>query len=80
VMPAAREQVVRDAWDAYNRGDIEATVAILDPEIVVNSPANMANAGTYHGHEGFLAWMHPTLDLARADARVREPGMPVGDD
>jgi hypothetical protein len=24
--------------------------------------------------------IHPTLELARADARVREPGMRVGDD
>jgi ketosteroid isomerase-like protein len=135
VMPAAREQVVREAWDAYNRGDIEATVAILDPEIVVHAPTDMANAGTYQGHDGFLTWIrqweeawdefattvtavenvgerhvitvmhqtgigrgsgvavemeaawvfeirdrlctymaiHPTLELARADARAREP-------
>ena len=32
--------------------------------------------------DGLCTYMaiHPTLDLARADARVREPAMPVGDD
>jgi ketosteroid isomerase-like protein len=53
----SRVELVQRGWDAYNRGDIEGTVAILDPEIVVHSPVNMANAGTYHGIDGFLAWI-----------------------
>ncbi len=52
-----REQLVRRAWDAYNRGEIEETLAFLDPEIVVESPVSMMNAGTFHGIDGFLGWL-----------------------
>lgn len=51
------EQVVRRGWEAYARGDVDGTLEIFDPEITVVSPVNMANAGTYHGHDGFLAWI-----------------------
>jgi hypothetical protein len=51
------EELVQRGWDAYNRGDIEATLAIFDPEVVVHTTQPMANAGTYHGREGFVRWI-----------------------
>jgi ketosteroid isomerase-like protein len=53
----AREDLVRRAWDAYDRGDIEATLAIFDPAVLIHVPVNMANAGNHHGKEGFVAWL-----------------------
>ncbi len=53
----AREEIVRRAWEAYDRGDIEGTLAIFDPAVVIHVPVSMANAGTYHGKEGFLTWI-----------------------
>jgi ketosteroid isomerase-like protein len=50
-------ELVRRGWDAYNRGDIEGTLAIFDPELVVHTAPPMANAGTYHGKQGFLTWI-----------------------
>jgi ketosteroid isomerase-like protein len=49
--------MLRRGWESYMRGDIEETLATLDPEIVVHAPVTMANAGTYHGRDGFLAWI-----------------------
>lgn len=51
------EALVRRGWDAYNRGDVDATLAIFDPELVVCTAPPMANAGTYHGKQGFLTWI-----------------------
>ena len=52
-----RERLVRRGWDAYNRGDIEGTLAIFDPELTVHVAPPMANAGTYRGRQGFLTWI-----------------------
>jgi ketosteroid isomerase-like protein len=52
-----REALLREGWDAYVRGDIERTLATLDPAVVVHNPVTMANAGTYHGRDGFLTWI-----------------------
>ncbi len=48
---------MRRAWEAYNRGDVEETIAFFDPEFVVETPVSMANPGTYRGLEAFLAWI-----------------------
>jgi ketosteroid isomerase-like protein len=51
------EALVRRGWDAYISGDIEGTLAIFDPGLVVYTAPPMANAGTYYGHEGFVTWI-----------------------
>jgi len=52
-----REALVRRGWDAYGRGEIDGVLAIFDPELVVHTEPPMANAGTYHGRQGFLTWI-----------------------
>jgi uncharacterized protein len=49
--------VVREGFEAFARGGIDAVVPTLDSEIEVHTPAEMANTGTYYGHEAYLAWM-----------------------
>jgi ketosteroid isomerase-like protein len=56
-MTEVAEHLVRDAWAAYNAGDLERTIAAFDPELTVFAPATMANAGTFHGIEGFVRWI-----------------------
>jgi uncharacterized protein len=48
-----RLEIVRTGYAAFNRGDIEASLAVLHPEIewhtyIVPGPGG----GTYHGHDG----------------------------
>jgi ketosteroid isomerase-like protein len=57
MMSEDREALVRRGWDAYNGGDLEGTLAIFDPGLVVHVAPPMANAGTYHGHAGFVTWI-----------------------
>jgi ketosteroid isomerase-like protein len=46
-------ELVRQGYEAFNRGDIEASLSMLDPEIewhtyIVPGPGG----GVYHGHDG----------------------------
>lgn len=47
-------------YDAYSRGDFEASLACLDPEIEFSQPTDEPGGGTFRGHEGvvqaFAAW------------------------
>ena len=56
-------EVVRGAWDAWRRGDIDAVVARCDPEMVWD----MTNFRewpdtTYRGREGFRRFMDEWRD------------------
>jgi ketosteroid isomerase-like protein len=63
----SRENVgfVRAAWEAWERGDMDAIFAFYDPEIVWDQtraePAELS--GLYHGHDGvrrfFREWLAP---------------------
>jgi ketosteroid isomerase-like protein len=57
-----REALLRKGIAAYNRGDTEAVLAMLDPDVEVFTPPELGNAGTFHGHEGYLAWIEAWLE------------------
>ena len=53
-------EVFKRAFDAINRGDAEALVAELDPEVEWHGAILMAMGGTqtvYRGHEGVREWL-----------------------
>jgi ketosteroid isomerase-like protein len=55
--PSARQSeemiaTLRAAYAAFNRGDMDAAVASLDPEIEWSEPQDFPGGGTYHGREG----------------------------
>lgn len=43
---------LREAYAAFNRGDIDAVMKLLDPQIEWSEPAEFPGGGVYHGHEG----------------------------
>jgi hypothetical protein len=43
------------AADAFNRRDLDACLALVDPEVVIESRL-VAMEGAYHGHEGLRRW------------------------
>jgi ketosteroid isomerase-like protein len=55
--PQERLELVRRGFAAYESGDVEATLEMLDPGIVVHASREFLNSGTFHGHEGFLRWI-----------------------
>jgi ketosteroid isomerase-like protein len=54
--------IVRSAVEAFNRGDVEAVLAVASEDIEVYSSRDLANAGRFHGHEGFLQWITQWLE------------------
>jgi len=77
VQPDREEDLalVRAGIEASNRGDIDALLAVFDPEVEFHIAPGLGNAGTYHGHEGFLeglggwleAWDEFTIDSAELE-------------
>jgi ketosteroid isomerase-like protein len=51
-----RVKLIREGFEAWERGDVEETLALYDPEIEVYAPPEIGNPGTFHGIEGFLEW------------------------
>ena len=49
-------EIVRNAYDAYNRAGITAILDFLDPEIEWRNPAESPIAGVFVGHEGVIEW------------------------
>ena len=48
-------EIARQSYDAYVRGDMEASLAIIDPEIEIYDH-DILDAGEYRGLEGMLRW------------------------
>lgn len=55
-MPQDLAGLVESAYDALNRRDLEAFVALSDPEVEVVSLIAESEGGTYRGHEGVREW------------------------
>ena len=52
-MSEAEVEVVRRAGEAYSQRGTDGVVEFLDPEIVWNARADLPDAGTYRGPDGF---------------------------
>jgi ketosteroid isomerase-like protein len=66
-MTDANVEIVRSAYDAFNRGDLEAGARVFDASIEWRTPANFPEAGTWRGEEevrrGFAELTEPWDDL-----------------
>jgi ketosteroid isomerase-like protein len=49
-------ELARRAADAVNRRDLDALLALTDPEVVAVPRTLGVEGGTYHGHEGIRTW------------------------
>jgi ketosteroid isomerase-like protein len=69
-------ELVKRAVDAINRGDAEALVAELDPEVEWHGAILMAMGGTqtvYRGHEGVREWLRDLYEtLSEFEAEYPE--------
>ncbi len=60
--PEQRETLARTGMDAFNAGDFEVVLAALASDIEVYASREMVNAGTFHGHDGFITWITAWTD------------------
>jgi ketosteroid isomerase-like protein len=70
---------VRAGIDAFNRGDPDAVLAVLDGDVEIFSAQALANAGTYRGHQGYLDWIGQWLEVWDGFAVVAEKIEPIGE-
>jgi ketosteroid isomerase-like protein len=66
------------ATEAFRRGDIDAFLATLDPEVEIFSTPELPNPGRFVGREGWIVWTSQWLE-AWADFEVEiEEFEPIG--
>jgi uncharacterized protein len=53
---------VREATEAFARGDMEAFVDFLDPDVEIFSAPELANPGSFRGHDGYSRWLSEWLE------------------
>lgn len=70
---------LRAAYGAFNRGDIDAAVRVLDPQVEWVEPEEFPHGGAYHGIEGAKRYL--AQSRAAAAQVISEPDqfVPVGD-
>ncbi len=78
--PPPNLEIVRATFEAYAREGPEVAVPLLDPEVEVYSPPSMANAGTFHGVEGYLEWTSAWFDAWENFEIYPQEVEPVGED
>jgi ketosteroid isomerase-like protein len=76
---AQRIAILRSAYSAFNRGDIDAAVQSLDPQIDWSEPAEFPGGGSYHGREAAKQYL--TNSRASVAEVISEPEqfIPAGD-
>jgi ketosteroid isomerase-like protein len=66
-----RLALLQQGVDAFNRGDADPALAIFAEDVECHVAPDLMNAGTYHGHEGYLtmirgwgeAWKSVTAEV-----------------
>jgi ketosteroid isomerase-like protein len=61
--PEENLELVRRALDAYQRGDYEALLAFMHPEVEVYSTPELANPVEAVGREAWLRWIGDWLEV-----------------
>ena len=68
-MAESRRELVQEMVAAWNRRDLEAALARLDPRAEYVNPPTAVEPGTRHGHEGVADVMHKQWEGLGPDAR-----------
>jgi ketosteroid isomerase-like protein len=76
---AAAMATLKDAYAAFNRGDIDAAVAGLDPEIDWREPAEFPGGGGYHGREAVKGYLTQSRAPWAEGSSEPEQMIPAGD-
>ena len=70
-------EIVREAAEAFRTRDIPGLLAFLDPAVESHVSPPLMNAGTWTGHEGFLAmataWEEPWSEIDYETGEIETP-------
>ncbi|HZG48308.1 MAG TPA: nuclear transport factor 2 family protein [Thermoleophilaceae bacterium] len=62
-MCAPHSELVHAAFDAWKRRDLEAVLALCEPDVEVRSLMTEAERATYRGHQGVRDWLAAVVDV-----------------
>lgn len=62
-MSAKNVELYRQGIDAFNRRDLEAFLALADPDVIGVSRVLEIEGGPYRGHAGVRDWWEALLDV-----------------
>ena len=65
--------------EAFNEGDMARMLAVLSNDVEVYASPEMANAGQYHGHDGFVSWITAWTDAWEEMSAEVTDTIPVGE-
>jgi ketosteroid isomerase-like protein len=72
-----RRRQLTEGMAAFNRGDVDGVLAILDPDVETHIDARLMNPGTRRGHDGYLemvgAWTEAWGSIEVELVGVSEP-------
>ncbi len=72
-----RRAQLAEGIEAFNRGDVDTVLALLDPDVETHVDPRLMNPGTHRGHEGYLemvgAWTEAWGSLEAELLEVSEP-------
>jgi ketosteroid isomerase-like protein len=75
----ARERMARAGMEAFNAGDVGGMLAALSNDVEVYASREMANAGEFKGHDGFVSWITAWTDAWEEISAVVTDTILVGD-
>ena len=58
------ESIIRDAYAAFNRGDLDGYLAACTPDVSFHVPGRSAAAGSYHAKEGLAKLAGVVIEIA----------------
>jgi ketosteroid isomerase-like protein len=74
-----RIALAQGGMDAFNDGDLPRMVAALTEDVEVYASPEMANAGEYTGHDGFVSWITAWTDAWHEVTADVTENIPVGE-
>jgi hypothetical protein len=79
--PKLEERIaaLRGAYAAFNRGDMDAAVESLDPDIEWSEPTEFPGGGVYHGRDGAKRYLSQSREAWAEVISEPEEFIPAGD-
>ncbi len=79
MMSQENVELIRGGYEAFARGDVDAVLGRLDPEIELRPAPEFPGEDSYHGHAGFLAYSERWLESWEEYRIIPEEFIEVGD-
>jgi uncharacterized protein len=73
-------ELVRRGYEAFNRGDLDAVLELMDPEVELRVLDDSPMAEAFHGHEGFRALVAENNDMFETYRNTPEEIVEPADD